>query len=65
MTFGKASDPDDTDKNKPLVTLYKPPNDSQKTIPIDNYHCYTFITIPYSTLEDSKEEETWIKSTVE
>ena len=63
--FRKASDPDDTNKNKPLVTLYKPPNDPQKTIPLENFRMYTFITIPYSKLSSSKEEHTWIESTLE
>lgn len=62
MTFGKASDPDQTDKNKPLVTEYKPPNDPHKTINIDIYRAYSYITIPLDKIKTRTAEEDWILS---
>ena len=65
MLIGKASDPDNVDKTVPHFVLYKPPNDPKKVVRIENHRCYTMISIPFETLANTKDEETWIKATIE
>ena len=64
MTSGKASDPDNSDKNVPLVTIYNPPNDPKKSIQLNVERAYTFFTIPHESLKNEKAEMEWLKSTI-
>ena len=63
MTVGKRSDPDNADKNYPLITVYSPPKEPEKKLQIDNYVAYTFLTIPHTTLESAIREDEWMSAT--
>ena len=65
MSIARASDPDNNDKRVPRCILYKPPSDPQKAYRIESHRCYTMISIPFSTLANQNEEETWIRYTIE
>ena len=47
---GKASDPNNANKNTPLVVTYHPPTDPKKTIHIDVFRMISYITIPHHKL---------------
>ena len=56
----KASDPDQSDKNKVLLSKWK---DNEKHIrETEVLQMYSFITIPYETLASSKEEDEWLQA---
>ena len=64
MQSGKASDPDSSDKNTPLVTIYNPPNDPKKQIQLHVERAFTFITIPCQTLKTEEAEKTWLNANI-
>ena len=64
MDFGKASDPDNANKNVPLVAKYSPRDDPKKTLKIDVFHAFTYITIPVNLLDSRADEDNWIDSAV-
>ena len=65
LALGKASDPNETNKNRPLVVQYSLPNDPQETINRHVRRAYSHVTIPHGEIETRQDELTWIVSAVE
>ena len=63
FSCGKASDPDNTDKNVVLTTDFSPKDDPKRKITLDIYRAYTYFTIPVDTITSVDDEKRWIHDT--
>ena len=64
MRTGRASDPQNSNKNTPLLAKYKKMKGKRKAMIFDVYRCYTFISIPYERLKSEEEERAWCNNAV-
>ena len=62
FSYGKASNPDNADKNVVLTTEFTPKDDDKKTIVLDIYRSYTYFTIPVDNLHSAQEETKWLET---
>jgi len=65
MVHMSASDPNDPDKTRPLITEYTPRDDPKKTIVIPNYRLVTYLSIPATASGTRAEEMQWSTKTTE